>query len=116
MRVLPVEFPPAFDVTVDSDGDCAVLAIVGELDFAVAERVRAAVERVDDARILFIDLRRLTFMDSAGIHLLFAARERRLASGGELRVVRGPAIVHRGLAALELEDELEFVDEPPVAA
>jgi anti-anti-sigma regulatory factor len=51
-------------------------------------------------------------MDTSGIHLLLEARDRCRASGRMLLVVRGTASVQRGLVALGLEHELEFVDAP----
>jgi anti-sigma B factor antagonist len=108
--------PAAFDVNVASDGDRAVLVLEGELDFSVAPRVRAALERSHDSRTLVFDLRGLTFMDSSGIHLLVETRERCRTAGRTLLVVRGTGYVHRGLAALGLEREFEFVDEPLVPA
>ena len=108
--------PAEFDVKVVSDGDLAVLVLKGELDFSVAPRAVAALDRTDETRTLVIDLHGLTFMDSAGVHLLIAARDRCRAAGRTLLVVRGPATVHRALAALQLEREFEFVDEPLVPA
>jgi anti-anti-sigma factor len=94
------------------EGDCAVLAFEGELDFGVEQQARAAIERAGHARVLVIDLRDLTFMDTSGIHLLLETRDRCRASGRMLLVVRGTALVHRGLVALGLEQELAFVDAP----
>jgi hypothetical protein len=50
------------------------------------EEARAAIERAGDARVLVIDLRELTSMDTSG--------------------------VHRGLTALGLEREFTFVHAP----
>jgi hypothetical protein len=46
------------------------------------------------------------------LYLLLETRDERRASGRMLFVVRGSALVHRGLVALGLEHELEFVDAP----
>ncbi len=94
------------------DGDWAVLVLEGELDYRVQQRAHDALERIEHTRTLVVDLRAVTFMDSSGVHLLIEARGhcRRLV------VVRGPAHVHRTLAALGLEGEFEFVDEPLLAA
>jgi anti-anti-sigma factor len=103
---------PGFDVSLGIENGCAVLVLEGELDFGVQERARAALEGIGDARVVVIDLRGLTFMDTSGIHLLLELRDRCHASGRMLLVVRGPANVQRAFAALELDDELEFVDAP----
>jgi anti-anti-sigma factor len=107
-----VEAPQEFRVGTTLEGDCAVLAFEGELDFGVQPQAWAAVERASDTRVLVIDLRDLTFMDTSGIHLLVETRDQCRASGRMLLVVRGPANVQRAFAALELGDEFEFVDAP----
>jgi anti-anti-sigma factor len=103
---------PGFEVRARVAGECAVVSFEGEFDFDVKERVRAALEGVCEARVVVVDLRGLTFMDTSGIHVLLEARDRCRASGRMLLVVRGTARVQRGLAVLGLEDELEFVDAP----
>jgi anti-sigma B factor antagonist len=113
---MSAEVAPEFSADVRIENGCAVIAVAGELDFGVEPRARVTLDAVDDARVVVIDLRELTFMDSSGIHLLFAIRDRCRANGQTLRVVRGETSVHRGLAALELEDEFEFVDDPSLAA
>ena len=89
-----------------------MLVLEGELDFGVEEQARAALERARDARVLVIDLRELTFMDSSGVHLLLDARDQCRASGRMLIVVPGPQRIQRGLGALELESEFTFVEAP----
>jgi anti-sigma B factor antagonist len=109
---MSVEVMSEFHAATRVEGECAVLALEGELDFAVQQQARAAIERASDARVLVIDLRDLTFMDTSGIHLLLETRDRCRASGRMLLIVRGSALVHRGLAVLGLEHEFEFVDAP----
>jgi anti-sigma B factor antagonist len=103
---------PEFAASARLEGECAVLVLEGELDFAVREQAHAALERTREARVVVIDLRELTFMDTSGIHLLLEAREQCRVSGRMLLVVPGPARVQRGLAALELESEFTFVEAP----
>ena len=105
-----------FDASVEVDNRSAVIALEGELDFGVQARARAMLEGIGDARVVVVDLRELTFMDTSGIHLLLEIRDHCRASGRMLLLVRGPASAHLGLAALELEDEFDVVDDPSVAA
>jgi anti-anti-sigma factor len=92
-----------------------MVVLVGELDSGVEPLARAELDRASDARILVVDLRGLTFMDSSGIHLLLAVRDRCAAIDTPLFVVRGPACVHRGLEALGLHRRFAIVDHPDVA-
>jgi anti-anti-sigma factor len=101
-----------FEVSARFEGECAVLVLEGEFDMGVRERAFAALEHACRAPVLVVDLRGLTFMDTTGVHLLLEARERCRASGRRLLVVRGREHVQRGLAALDLEGEFVFVDEP----
>jgi anti-anti-sigma factor len=109
---MSVATTPEFTAETRIERDCAVLALEGELDFAVKLQARAALEQVAGTPVLVIDLRDLTFMDTSGIHLLLEAREQCRASGRMLLVVPGPANVHRALVALELESEFSFVAAP----
>ena len=103
---------PTFAADARIEGDCAVLALEGELDFGVKDQARAAIERVGEPRVMVVDLRELTFMDTSGIHLLLETRDRCRASGRMLLVVPGSWNVQRGIAALDLESEFTFVDAP----
>jgi anti-sigma B factor antagonist len=71
--------------------DCGVVTVspVGELDLATAPLLEAELRRTAGSRELVVDLRRLTFIDSSGVHVLLrwagdAARRRR-----EFRVIPG---------------------------
>jgi anti-anti-sigma factor len=101
-----------FRAVASIEGDCAVLVLEGELDFGVRAQAQAAIERVGDARVLVIDLRELTFMDTSGIHILLETRDECRTSGRMLLVVRGSPRVHLAFEALGLEHEFAFVDAP----
>lgn len=80
----------------DFDPDGRVLAVEGELDLAVADRLQEALDEAvkDDKRALLIDLGACEFIDSTGIALLMRAQttspDRKLvvfgASGAVARV------------------------------
>jgi anti-sigma B factor antagonist len=63
-------------------------------------------------RLLILDLRGLTFVDSTGLRLIMSAHGRARASGRRLVLVRGPDVVQRVFKITRLERELEFVDDP----
>ena len=107
-----VEGKPKFAASARIEGERAVLALEGELDFGVEHEAQTALERIREARVVVIDLSELTFMDTSGVHLLLEARDHCRASGRMLHVVPGLRNVQRGLAALELESEFTFAVAP----
>ena len=68
------------------------LHLAGELDCATAPRLRTAIDDLCDrpAATLVLDLAKLTFIDSSGLHEIVAALERQREAGGQL-VLRGPS-------------------------
>jgi anti-sigma B factor antagonist len=90
---------PALRCSIEAAGDVATVAPHGELDLATAPLLDADLCDLRDVGFgtLVVDLRGLTFIDSAGIHLLL-----RWASsahhGDTFRVIPGPDRVHLVLA------------------
>jgi anti-sigma B factor antagonist len=82
------------DVQVHDEAGWTVISIVGELDLAVAPRVRhAAVEALGPARRragppqVILDLGSVHFLDSTGVGTVFGVLRRVRQAGGALRVV-----------------------------
>lgn len=115
--------PPDFACTSTSDGACVHVHLAGELDIAAIAPLQPMLQDAQSrAPLVLLDLRDVTFMDSAGVHTIVnasaAARER----GHSLVLLRGsPHIdrVFRDLVAEALElaiagvgrTELETVGE-----
>lgn len=77
-----------------------VIALAGELDFAAVAQVSDELERVlaENLGGLVVDLTRITFLDSAGIGLLYKLRAVTHTRGQALHVVMPPENpVHRTL-------------------
>ncbi|HEV2686556.1 MAG TPA: STAS domain-containing protein, partial [Actinomycetota bacterium] len=64
-------------------------------------------------RAVVLDLRELSFIDSAGLHVLIAAHKRALAQGWRFQIVCGPGRVWRALTLSGLTTELQFVSRAP---
>ena len=79
-----------FEQTPSPDGTAAV-TIRGEIDIATAPQLRGLLTQLVDAgsRRIVLDCRGLEFLDSAGIGVLVAARQR-MGDDGEL-VLESPA-------------------------
>jgi anti-anti-sigma factor len=92
-----------------ADGSARVVP-AGELDTSTAPvvhaRVRAAIE--DGCRHLTVDLSRLEFIDSSGVHLLLSWLDASRADGFQMTVVPGPARVQRVFELLGLTETLPF--------
>jgi anti-anti-sigma factor len=65
-------------VEMDRSGQRAVIAIHGEIDISNAQEVSAAIESLmpNAAETLVIDLSGTTYLDSAGVQLLFLLAQR----------------------------------------
>ena len=113
---------PRFGCTLRDGGlDAAWVRVTGELDLATAPILAQALSQAEErGQRVVLDLRELTFMDSAGVHVILEASLRANASGRVLVLVRGPAHVDRVLDLTRASDSLEIVDldpvEPPVLA
>ncbi|MEJ7785962.1 MAG: STAS domain-containing protein [Solirubrobacteraceae bacterium] len=98
-----------------SDGgvDAAWVRPVGELDLATSvefeEALNAAQAR---ARLVILDLRGLTFLDSRGAHLIVEAGLQAALVGRRLVVIRGEAHVQRVFELTGMDKGLEMVDRP----
>lgn len=80
------------DVAVTVGDGRIVLHLAGELDLATAPRLRMAIDGHRDPAIatLVLDLARLTFIDSSGLHEIVVALKRQRESGGDL-LLRHPS-------------------------
>jgi anti-sigma B factor antagonist len=85
------------------------IAISGELDLAVADRLNVALEEIPARATVLIDLRKCTFIDSTGLASIVKGRQRREASGGNLAVFGAADQVRRLFEVVGLaEDGLAY--------
>jgi anti-sigma B factor antagonist len=93
-----------------------VLTLRGELDLATVSLLQ---ERLDHAvrgkTAMVIDLSRLRFIDSSGLHLLVRAERALRESGVQLALVRGPRAVQRVFTLTRLDSHFEFCDSSSAA-
>src|SRR5688500_16936906 len=68
------------------------------LDAAIAETLNAALDGMELGARLVLDLRRLSFIDSAGLHLLVALDQRAQRDGFQLTLLAPPAPADRAIA------------------
>ena len=86
-----------------------VEALRTTLDAAIAKTLRAALEGIETAARLVLDLRGLSFIDSTGLHLLVALDQRAKRDGFLLTLVAPAAPIDRAIELCGLDQVLPFV-------
>jgi anti-sigma B factor antagonist len=90
-----------------------VIAVEGELDLSVADRIEEELAKAErrEAEAIVLDLSEVTFIDSTGIAVLVAAARRSAENSDRLRIRRSNAPgVRRMLVLTGLDGRLPFVD------
>lgn len=101
-----------FEVQVERLGATARVILAGELDLTGKEAfTRALAEAGEEASLVVVDLRRLDFMDSTGVHCILRANIESQRNGHRLAVIRGPEQVQRAFEVTCTEDSLPIVDD-----
>jgi anti-sigma B factor antagonist len=104
-----------FDV-VSHGSDATVVHVVGEIDTLTAPVLRAQLdEHLLIVPLLVLDLSDVTFLGSAGLAVLVAAKDAADARGNKLRLVCGSRIVTRALEATGLLTLFDVADGVPEA-
>ncbi|WP_433279256.1 STAS domain-containing protein [Pseudonocardia xinjiangensis] len=104
-----------FDVVGHGDG-VRVMHVVGEIDTLTAPVLRDRVyEQLADVSLLVLDLTDVTFLGSAGLAVLVAAKDEAEQRQCRLRLVPGSRIVTRALEATGLLTLFEIADGVPQA-
>lgn len=99
-------------IVVSQQGATTTIALDGEWDLAQRERTRSAVQsalaRHPDRVVL--DLSRLTFMDSSGVHGVLELASHAATLKIDLAVIPGPRAVQRLFELCQLSEPITFVD------
>jgi anti-sigma B factor antagonist len=106
---------PSFLCTWRAGGSQAAwVHVAGELDLASSSRLRQTLREAQlDARLVVLDLRDLTFIDSSGIHVILDAAHAATREGRRLMLVHGPPEVHRVLELTGVSAHLSILDLHP---
>lgn len=88
--------------------------VAGEMDLANTPKLRRALRDAQlYARVVVLDLRELTFIESTGVHVILDAAANVRPGKGRLIVVRGPAHVDRALNLTGASSQVLIVDLDP---
>jgi anti-sigma B factor antagonist len=99
-------------IEVTSAPEAHTIVLRGEADLLGSREIEAAFEDARDSssECIVVDLRRLTFIDSSGLHALVSGHALCRARGQVLRVIPGPPSVQRLFEIAGMEDVLPFCD------
>jgi anti-anti-sigma factor len=105
----------ALEVTEQESRPGAVrVRLVGELDLASAYAFDKRMLDIEarQAKLICVDLREVTMLDSAGLARLVSAQRRARRGGWRLVFVRGGRNVMRVLQTTRLDEMLELTSDP----
>ena len=98
------------EIAVDARPQRVVVAVAGEWDLVAHPRVSDALRAALDhrpARVV-LDLSRLSFIDSSGLHAAVELHRQAQLQNAELQIVPGPPAVQRPFAICRLTETLPF--------
>ena len=98
--------PTDFNLRAARDGDRLLIATAGELDLTTAPDLEAALRDNPSYAALELDLAELTFIDSSGLRLLLAERERAQRDGRGFEIKGANGAVARVFAISGFEADL----------
>jgi anti-sigma B factor antagonist len=98
--------------TVRREGDAAVIVPRGGLDLGGAPLLERELEALASVPLVIVDLRPVEYIDSTGLNVLLAGRQRAMKTGHEFAVVRGSEPVQRLMSLTGVADVLTLVDAP----
>jgi anti-sigma B factor antagonist len=110
-RALRPRGPVHLALNVRSVAEETIIEVGGELDVLTASRLRGEVDQVLRRHNgdLVLDLRKTSFVDSAGLHVLLRAQRRLSRRQRALTVVCDPGPVQHAIASARLLDALGVV-------
>jgi anti-sigma B factor antagonist len=103
-----------FACSLESGVDSTWVNAAGEIDIASSKQLERTLDAaLEAAMVTVLDLTALTFIDSAGIHVIVNAAARARRESRKLMVMRGPAQVDRVFKLTRACDSVEIVDHAP---
>jgi anti-sigma B factor antagonist len=102
--------PTRFSIDVQPQRDTVKVSPAGELDLATIEELQNELEKLIEAGFprIVVDLRRVEFLDSTGLHALLSANARANEEGWQLGIIPGRPGVQRIFEITGAIDQLPF--------
>jgi anti-sigma B factor antagonist len=103
---------------VRTEGDVVRVCPFGEVELATVGTIHEQLERItaSGARRVVLDLRGVTFLDSAGVNLALEADAASRSRGCEFGMIGGPATVQRVFDLTGARAKLPFLTSSELAA
>lgn len=100
-------------VAVSEQGTTSTLEFAGEWGLAERDDARAAVEQALERgpECMVLDLSRVSFIDSSGIHVVLTAAKRCAERDVHIVIIPGPPHVHRVFEICQLTTQLPFASQ-----
>jgi len=97
LKPSPSSAPIGFWIDVEPRRDTVKLIPTGELDIATVRQLKSELDDLIEAGFgrIVIDLRRVMFIDSTGLHALVSVHDRAKHEGWQFSIVPGPHAVQR---------------------
>jgi anti-anti-sigma factor len=110
----PEKSKQALGIAISTSGGRTRVTVAGELDLVSAALLAGRLEEAEKSRpeVIEVDLRGLTFLDSSGLAVLFAANRRARQAGRRLVLLKGHGPIDRVFALAQVEDVIDTVEEP----
>ncbi|HEY0520250.1 MAG TPA: STAS domain-containing protein [Ilumatobacteraceae bacterium] len=103
----------ALIVTIRSVGGTTVAKVSGEIDAHSAPGLLMTLDQMlDPAGRGFIDLSRVTFLDSSGLRILVLQLMRFEEAGGQLEISAASSVVHRVVSVAGLTEVFGLPEDP----
>jgi anti-anti-sigma factor len=103
-----------FSYSIDRDGPHPVLFLSGDIDLAAVGDLETGLDTASagDVDVLVLDMSEVTFIDSSGLRVLFAANDQFRAVARSLEIRRPSAAVMRLLEITGTEAMMTIDSEP----
>lgn len=104
----------ALSIDVDSQREVVKVIPAGELDIATVGQLQSQLEELIQAGFarIVIDLGRIEFIDSSGLHALLSAHDRAKQEDWQLAIVPGRHAVQRIFEITGVDEQLPFTSGP----
>jgi anti-sigma B factor antagonist len=105
------------DLSITSQGTCAVVSVGGEVDLGTAHELSEAaiVAMQEIGPSIVLDLSGVTFMDSTGLKVLLAVNNRAQLAGGRLVLAGAKRPVHRVVSITGFDKTFAVCDDVETA-